>query len=90
MQESVGFDLEHQPTRSFSPSRLCDATSMIVLGGRRTEYGEAPEAVVTLEVGGRRIQSAPLQGLPECQLVPTTKRRVCFVIRADVITITPA
>src|SRR5262245_25640042 len=43
MQESVGFDLEHQPTGPFAPSRLGDATTMIVLGGRRTEYGEAPE-----------------------------------------------
>src|SRR5262245_16080237 len=90
MQEAVGFDLEHQPTRAFAPSRFHHATAMIVLGRRRTEYSEAPEAVVTLEVSGRGIQSAPRQGLPESQLVPTTKWRVCFVIRADVVTITPA
>lgn len=87
MQESIGFDFEDEPTRSIAPPRRCNATAVIVMSRRRTEYGEAPETVVTLDIGGRGIQSAPLQGLPECQLVPTTKRRVCFVIRADVVAV---
>ncbi len=90
VKKSVGFDLENESARTVAPSRVGDATAMIVVSRRRPEYGEAPEAVVTLEVDSRRIQSAPVQGLPECQLVPTTKRRVCFLIRADVVTIPPA
>src|SRR5258706_11917648 len=90
MQESVGFDLEHQPTRPIAPLRAEHATAVIVTGRRRTQNGEAPEAMVTLEVGGRCIQSAPLEGLPECQLVPTTKRRVCFFVRADVVAVASA
>jgi hypothetical protein len=73
MKEPVGFYFEHEPARPFPPARFENATAMIVVRGRRTPYGEAPEAVFTLEVGGRRIQSAPLEGLPECELVPTTK-----------------
>ena len=76
MQESVGFDLEHQPARPIAPARFGDAAAVIVMRRRRTQYGEGAEAVLTLEVGGRRIQSAPLEGLPECELVPTTKRRI--------------
>ena len=74
MQEPVGFDREHQPARSFTPARVRHAASVIVMGGRRPDNGEAPEAMVTLELSGRRIQSAPVQGLPECELIPTTKR----------------
>ena len=90
MKESVGFDLEHQPARPISPARSSHATAVIVVRGRRTQNGKAPKAMLTLEVGGRGIQSAPIQGLPECQLVPTTKRGVSFVIRADVIAVPPA
>lgn len=90
MQESVGFDFEHQPTSPIAPSRAEHATAVIVMGRRRTQYGEAPEAVITLEVGGRCIQSAPLEGLPECELVPTTKWRVCFLVRADVVAVASA
>ena len=90
MQESVGFDLEHEPTRPITPSRGGHTTAMIVMGRRRTEYGEAPEAVITLQVSGCRIQGAPVQGLPECELEPSPKRRVCLVIRADVVAVPPA
>lgn len=63
---------------------------MIIIGRRRTAYGEAPETVVPFEEGGRRVQSAPRQGPLERQLVPTTEWRVCFVIRADVVAVPPA
>src|SRR4051812_34630168 len=62
----------------------------MVLGGRRAHDREAPEAVITLDESGPGVQSAPLQGLPDCQLVPSAKWRACFVIRTDVITITSA
>lgn len=87
VKKAVGFDLEHQAARSIAPARLVDATVVIIVGRRRSQHCEAPKAVVTREVGGRRIQSAPIQGLPECELVPTTKRRLRCVIRADVVTV---
>jgi hypothetical protein len=63
---------------------------MVVVRWCRPHDGEAPEAVITLELGGRRIQSAPLQGLPESELVPSTKRRVRRVVGADVVAVPPA
>ena len=90
MKESIGFDLEYQAPGPITPSRIRHAATMIVVLRRSAEYREAPEAVFAREVGGRRIQSAPLQGLPECELVPNTKRRVRFLICADVITVPPA
>ncbi len=63
---------------------------MIVVRRRGTPNGKAPKAVLTLDAGGSDIQSAPIQGLPERQLVPTTKRGMSFVIRADVVAVPPA
>ncbi len=90
MKEPVGFDLEYQPPGPIRPACFRDATAVIVVSRRRPENGEAPKAVLTHQVGGSGIQSAPYQGLPESQLVPTTKRRVCRFIRADVIAVPPA
>ena len=63
---------------------------MIVVRRRGAADGKAPKAVFALDARGSDIQSAPIQGLPERQLVPTAKRRVCFVIRADVVAVAPA
>lgn len=90
MQETVGFDFEHQSTRSFSPTRVGDATAMIVVRGRRPTHGKAAEAVFTFQLSGCRIEGIPIQGLPKCELIPTTKWRVRLLIRADVIAISPA
>src|SRR5581483_6985706 len=69
MQKSVGFDLEHEPARAIAPSCLGDTTAMIIMCGCRATHGEAKKAVVTLDVSGRCLQGAPIQGLPEYQLV---------------------
>jgi hypothetical protein len=90
MKESVGFDLEHQPASTISPACPSHPTAMIVVRGRGAANGKAPKAMLTLDAGGSDIQSAPIQGLPERQLVPTTKRGVSFVIRADVVAVPPA
>jgi hypothetical protein len=90
MQEPVGFDFEHEPARPLTPARLAHATAMIVVRGRRTEYGEAQEAVFTLDMGGGCIQSAPIEGLPDCELVPSTEWRIRLLVRPDVVAVAPA
>ena len=90
MEESIGLDLEHVAARAIDPACFVDATAVIVVGRRRAEHREAPEAVLSHEMSSRRIQSASIQGLLECQLVPLTKRRVCRFVRADVVAVAPA
>ena len=91
MQESVGFDLEHQPAWPIAPPRVAHATAVIVMGRRRARYGEGPEAMLALERGRPpHPERRAVEGLPERQLVPTTKRRVRFLVRADVVAVPSA
>src|SRR4029079_10803496 len=90
MEKAVGLDLEHDSTRSIEPPGARDVAPMAVSGRRRSEHRKRLKAVFALDAGGRCIQSAPIQGLPECQLVPTTERRMCSIIRADVVAVSPA
>ena len=90
MQETVGFDFEHQSTWPFPPTRVGDATAMIVVRGCGPTHGKAAEAVFAFQLSGCRIEGIPIQGLPNCELVPTTKWRVRLLIRTDVIAIPPA
>ncbi len=90
VEKAVGCDLENDPAGARLPSSMRDVAPMLVAGWRRSEYGKRLKAVFALDVGGGCIQSAPIQGLPECQLVPTTERRMCSIIRTDVIAVSPA
>ena len=92
MEKAVGLDLEHHapPGRSIDPSGTRDVTPMVVARRRRSEHSKRVKAVFALDVGSGCIQSAPIQGLLEGQLIPTAERRVCSIIRTDVITVSPA
>ena len=90
MEKPVGFDVEHQPAGAVVPARASHVAAMIVVSGCRAEHGEAPKAVLTRQVIGSRIQSAPIQGQLDCELVPATKRRVRLFVGADEIAIPPA
>jgi len=90
MEKAVGGDLEHHTAWAILPTGMCDMAPMVIAGRRGSEHSKRLKAVFALDAGGGCIQSAPIQGLPECQLVPTTERRMRSVIRADVVAVSPA
>ena len=89
MQESIGFDLEYQSATPVSPPGLLDVTPVMITGRRGSKHGEAAKAMIAGEVRGCGIQSRPLQGLLERELVSSAERGVRRGIRSDVIAVAP-
>jgi hypothetical protein len=87
MQESIGFDLEYQSATPVTPPGLLHLTPVMITGRRGSKHGETAKAMIAREVRGCSIQSRPLQGLLERELVWSAERGACLCIRSDVIAV---
>src|SRR5438067_9016317 len=71
------------------PSSRSNGAAMIVVSRRRSEYSEGAKAVIAFKHRCRLIERSSIKRPVDRVLTWPSKRRPCFFVRTDVVTIAP-
>ena len=82
VKEAIGLDVERQASFTLAPGGPRNRTSVIVVLGRRSLYGERAKAVFTLDQARRLGQAAEIEWFSPYQLTSPAKRRGCEIVCA--------